>query len=64
MRVEIMLDKGVSKDYESLKIVIEKGELVVYGNEKCLGNLTINDLLMSCLEKKFNKVKKELEEML
>lgn len=64
MKVEIVLDKGIPKEYKAVKIKVYEGEVSVYGDDECVGSLTINDLLICCLEKRFNKVKKELEEML
>ena len=64
MKVEIVIDKGIPKKYKAVTIKVCEGELSVYGDEECVGHLTINDLLMCCLEKRFNKVEKELKDML
>ena len=64
MKVEIVIDKGIPKKYKAVTIKVYEGELSVYGDEECVGHLTINDLLMCCLEKRFNKVEKELKDML
>ena len=64
MIIEIVMDNGIPNKYKAVTIKVNEGEIGVYGDEECVGHLTINDLLMCCLEKRFNKVEKELKDML